>query len=65
MNSICNLKYNVPRKTPIVFCGGCNYYYHFIIKELLEQFEITRLGKITEKYIMVTVLKEKESSSNW
>ena len=53
MNSICNLKYSVPRKTPIVFCSGSCFDYHLIKKELLEQFEITRLGEITEKYIMI------------
>ena len=31
--SICNLKYSVPKKIPIVFNNGCNYDYHFIIKE--------------------------------
>ena len=27
---ICNLKYSVPKKIPIVFHNGSNYYYHFI-----------------------------------
>ena len=31
--SICNLKYNVPKKIPIFFHNGSNYDYHFIIKE--------------------------------
>ena len=35
-DSICNLKYNVPKKIPIVFHNGSNYDYHFIIKELVE-----------------------------
>ena len=32
--SICNLKYSVPKKVRIVFHNGSNYDYHFIIKEL-------------------------------
>ena len=30
--SICNLKYSVPKKIPIVFHNRSNYDYHFIIK---------------------------------
>ena len=32
-HSISNLKYNVPREVPIFFSNGCNYDYHFIMKE--------------------------------
>ena len=38
-HSIFNLKYSVPKKTPVVFQNGSNYDYHFIIKELAEEFE--------------------------
>ena len=38
-HSICNLRFNVPNKTPIVFLDGSNYDYHFIIKELANEFE--------------------------
>ena len=38
-NKICNLKYSVPKKVPIVFNNGSNYDYHFVIKELAEEFE--------------------------
>ena len=38
-DSICNLKYSVPKKSPIAFHNGCNYDYHFIIKEFAEEFE--------------------------
>ena len=38
-HSICNLKYSVPKKTPIVFCNRSNYDYHFILKELEEEFK--------------------------
>ena len=34
---ICNLKYNLPKKIPIVSQNGCNHDYHFIKKELVEE----------------------------
>ena len=60
-HSICNLKYSVPKKIPIVFHNGSNYDYHFIIKELAEEFkkQFTCLGENTEKYITFTVQIEK------
>ena len=39
VHSKCNLKYNAPKKNPIVFHDGLNYDYHFIIKELAEEFK--------------------------
>ena len=61
-HSICNLKYAVPKKNPIVFHNGSNYDYHFIIKELAQEFQkqFTCLGENTEKYITFTVPIEKE-----
>ena len=58
----CNLKYSVPKKIPIAFHNGSNYDYHFIIKELAEEFkkQFTCLGENTEKYITFTVPIEKE-----
>ena len=38
-HSVCNLKYSRPKKNPIVFHNGSNYDYHFIIKELAEEFK--------------------------
>ena len=35
---ICNLKQSVPKRNPKVFHNGSNYDYHFIIKELVEEF---------------------------
>ena len=35
-HGICNLKYNLPKKLPIVFNNGSNYEFNFIIKELAE-----------------------------
>ena len=39
--SICDLKYAIPKKIPIAFHNGSNYDYHFIIKELAEEFKKT------------------------
>ena len=46
-HSICNLKYSVPERIPIVFHNGSNYDYHFIMKELAEEFKkpFTCLGE--------------------
>ena len=50
-NSICNLKYSVPKKILIAFHKGSNFD-HFIIKELAEEFkkQFTCLGENSEKY---------------
>ena len=37
-HSICNLKYSVSKNIPAAFHNGSNYDYHFIIKELAEEF---------------------------
>ena len=56
------LKYSVPKEISIVFRNRSNYDYHFIIKELAEEFkaQFTCLGEITEKYITFSVPIEKE-----
>ena len=58
MQSICNLKCNVPKEFLIIFHNGSNYDYHFIIKELTEDFkkQFACLGESTEKYITFAVL---------
>ena len=38
VHSICNLKYSIPNKTPIVFNNGSDNDFHFTIKELAEKF---------------------------
>ena len=38
-HSICNLKFNEPNEIAVVFHRGSNYEYHFIIKELANEFE--------------------------
>ena len=55
-HSVCNLKYSVLKKNPIVFHNGSNHDYHFIIKRLAEEFkkQFTGLRENTEKYIVVT-----------
>ena len=39
VHSICNLRYRTPKGIPVVFHNGSTYDYHFIIKELAEEFE--------------------------
>ena len=61
-HSISNLKYSVLKKIPTDFHNGSNYDYHFIIKELAEEFkkQFTCFEENTEKYITFTFLIEKE-----
>ena len=56
-HNICNLRYKVPKEIPIVFHNGSIYDYHFIIKELVEEFEgnFECLGENTGKYITFSV----------
>ena len=56
-HDICNLIYKIPKGIPVVFHNGSAYDYHFIIKELAEEFEgeFECLGENTEKYISFSV----------
>ena len=56
-HNICNLRYKIPKEIPVVFHNGSTYDYHFIIKELVKEFEGTFecLGENTEKYITFSV----------
>ena len=38
-HDICNLRYKIPKGITVVFHNGSTYDYHFIIKELAEEFE--------------------------
>ena len=38
-HNICNLRYKIPTEIPVVFHNSSAYDYHFIIKELAEEFE--------------------------
>ena len=52
----------MPNEIPVVFHNGSNYHYHFIIKELANEFEgqFECLGENTEKYKTFSVPKEKD-----
>ena len=56
-HSICNLNYKVPQEIPVKIHNDSKYDYHFIIKELAEEFkgEFECLGGNTEKYISFPV----------
>ena len=56
-HNICNLRYKVPKEIPIVFHNGSTYDYHFIMKELVKEFNgnFECLGENTEKYITLLV----------
>ena len=49
----CNLRYKIPKETPIVFHYGSVYDHHFIIERLAIEFKgkFDCLGESTEKYI--------------
>ena len=66
-HNICNLRYKVPKETPVVFHNDSTYDYHFTIKELVKEFEgnFDCLGENTEKYITFSVpLKKKIENKN-
>ena len=50
-HNICNLRHKVPKKISVVFHNGSTYDYHFIIKQLAEDFkgQFECLGENTEK----------------
>ena len=56
-SSICNSKYSVPKKIPIIIHNRSNYDDHFIVKELAQKFkkQIICLGENTEKYITCAI----------
>ena len=64
VHDICNLRYKIPKEITVVFHNGSTYDYHFIIKELAEEFEgeFECLGKNTEKYITFSVPIKKETT---
>ena len=61
-HNICNLRYRIPKEIPIVFHNGSTYDYHFIIKELVKEFDgnFECLVESTEKYITFSVPINKE-----
>ena len=65
-HSICNLNYNVPQEIPVKIHNGSTYDYHFLNKELAEEFkvELECLGENTEKYISFSVPIKKEHEND-
>ena len=65
-HSICKLKYGVAKKIALNFHDGSNYDYHFLIKELAEEFkkQSTCLGENIEKYITFKVPIENNLTRN-
>ena len=65
-HSICNLNYKVPQEIPVKISNGSKYDYHFIIKELAEEFrvEFECLRENTEKYISFSVPIKKEHDND-
>ena len=61
-HNICNLRYKVPKEISILFHNGSIYDYHFIIKELVKEFEgnFECLGENTEKYLTFSVPMKKK-----
>ena len=64
-HSICNLRYKVPQEIPVKIHNGSKYDYHFIIRELAEEFkgQFECLGENTEKYIIFSILIKKENDN--
>ena len=52
-HSISNLRYKIPQEIPVKIHNGSKYDYHFIIRELAEEFkgQFECLEESTEKYI--------------
>ena len=65
-HNICNLRYKIPKEIPVVFHNGSTYDYHFIIKELVKEFQgnFECLGKNTEKYITIFSVPIKKKIEN-
>ena len=66
-HNICNLRYKIPKEIPIVFHNVSTYDYHFIIKELVKEFDrnFGCLAENTEKCITFSVsLKKKIENKN-
>ena len=64
-HSECNLRYKVPKEIPVVCHNGSTFDYHFIIKQLAEEFEgeFDYLGENAEKYITFSVPLKKENDN--
>ena len=61
------MRYKIPKEIPVVFHNGSTYDYHFVIKELVKEFDgsFECLGENTEKYITFSVpIKKKIENKN-
>ena len=56
-HNTCNLRYKIPKNIPVIFHNSSTYDYHFIIRELVKEFEgnFECLEENTEKYITFSV----------
>ena len=65
-HSICNLNYKVLQEIPVKIHNSSKYDYHFIIKELAEEFkgEFEGLAGNTEKYISFSAPIKNEHDNN-
>ena len=61
-HDICSLRYKIPKEIHVVFHNGFTYDYHFIIKELAEEFEgeFECIDENTEKNINFSAPIKKE-----
>ena len=59
----CNLRYKIPKNMPVIFHNGSTYDYHFMIRDLVKEFEgnFECLGENTEKYITISVPIKKKN----
>ena len=61
------MRYKIPKEIPVVFHNGSTYDYHFIIKELVKEFDgnFECLGENTKKYTTFSVpIKKKIENRN-
>ena len=66
-HNTCNLRYKIPKNIAVIFHNGSTYDYHFIIKELANEFDgnFEYLGENTEKYITFSVpIKKRIDNKN-
>ena len=66
-HNTCNLRYKIPKNIPVVFHNGSTNDYHFIIRELVSEFDgnFECLGENTEKYITFSVpIKKRIENKN-
>ena len=66
-HNTCNLRYKIPRNIPVIFHNESTYDYHFIIKEIVCEFDgnFECLRENTEKYITFSVpIKKRMENKN-